>query len=70
MSPTVSIKQLLHYIQLYKSGKFQRFDYENLNHFHYGKIFPPEYELKNVTAPAYLYHAEEDLLVVKKVSLK
>jgi lysosomal acid lipase/cholesteryl ester hydrolase len=67
MSPTVSIKQLIHYIQLYKSGKFQRFDYESHNHYHYGISVPPEYELKNVTVPTYLYHAEEDLLVVKKV---
>lgn len=67
MSPTVSIKQLLHYIQLYKSGKFQRFDYESLNNVHYGSSTPPEYNLNNVKAPTYLYHAEEDMLVVKKV---
>lgn len=67
MSPTVSIKQLHHYIQLHKSGKFRRFDYEDQNHYHYGTLLPPEYDLSKVTAPTHLYHAEEDMLVNKKV---
>lgn len=67
MSPMVSMKQLIHYMQLYRCGKFQQYDHEGQNHYHYGKITPPEYNLKNVTSRAFLYHAEEDLLVAKEV---
>ena len=66
MSPTVSVKQLNHYLQLYKSGKFRRYDHDKNNDFHYGTMTPPEYELDNVMVPAYLYHAEQDRLVVKE----
>lgn len=65
MSPTVSMLQLKHFLQLYKSGKFQRFDHKDKNTEYYGSMAPPEYNLSNVIAPAYLYHAEEDTLVVK-----
>ena len=65
MSPAVSTRQLQHFLQLYKSGRFQRFDHKDNNIQHYGSSTPPEYDLSNVVAPAYLYHAEEDTLVVK-----
>ena len=67
MSPIVSMKQLNHYMQLYRSGKFQQYDYEGQNHYHYGTLTLPNYNLENVIAPAYLYHAEQDMLVDKKV---
>lgn len=65
MSPKVSKKQLMHYLQLYQTGKFQRFDYKDENQSFYGTSTPPEYILSNVTAPAYLYHAEQDILTEK-----
>jgi poly(3-hydroxyalkanoate) synthetase len=48
------MKQLEHYIQLYNSGRFQQFN------------FGEDYDLSNVTAPVYLYHAEVDKLVVQE----
>lgn len=62
--------QMEHYIQLTKSGKFEQYDYgEKKNVLHYGSSTPPQYDLKNVTASIYLYHAAEDLLVPRSVSL-
>lgn len=61
--------QMQHYIQLTQSGKFEQFDYgltENL--VHYNSSTPPEYNLKNVVAPIYLYHAAQDLLVPESVN--
>jgi hypothetical protein len=69
MSPIVSTKQLNHFMQLYTSGKFERYDYEGQNHYHYDDIKPPEYNLQNVIAPAFLYHAEQDMLVCKQVGV-
>lgn len=66
MSPTVSVKQLLHFLQLHKSGKFQMFDYESGNLRKYCRQTPPEYKLKNVTAPVFLYSASEDSLITSK----
>jgi predicted alpha/beta-fold hydrolase len=66
MSPIVSSNQLIHFLQLHLSGRFQQFDYgleENMARYH--QASPPEYELKNVTSPTYIYHAMEDLIVVK-----
>lgn len=65
MSPKVSEKQLMHYLQLYQTGKFQRYDHKDQNQILYGSSSPPEYILSNVTAPAYLYHAEQDILTEK-----
>lgn len=67
MSPIVSMKQLNHFMQLYKSGEFHQYDYEGQNHYHYGTLTPPKYSLENVISPVYLYHAEQDMLVDKQV---
>lgn len=46
------------------TGKFQQFDFgRDKNLKIYNSPDPPEYNLKNVTAPIYLYSASEDLLV-------
>lgn len=63
MSPSVSSRQLIHFLQLHVSGKFQQYDYDD-NFKFYGKTRPPAYDLKNVTSPAYLYSASEDLLIL------
>lgn len=63
MSPQVGMKQLIHFLQLHVSGKFQQFDYQDDNLLHYKSHNPPEYELDKVTAPMNLYSASEDLLV-------
>lgn len=66
MSPIVSANQLIHFLQLHLSERFQQFDYgleKNMALYH--QAAPPEYELKNVTSPTYIYHAIEDLIVAK-----
>jgi hypothetical protein len=61
--------QMQHYIQLTKSGKFEQFDYGVAgNLIHYNLSTPPQYNLKRVIAPIYLYHASQDLLVPESVS--
>jgi pimeloyl-ACP methyl ester carboxylesterase len=63
MSPSVSTRQLIHFLQLHMSGNFQQYDYDDENLKFYGKTHPPAYDLKNVTCPTYLYSASEDLLI-------
>lgn len=42
------------------------FDYESDNLKHYCLQTPPEYKLRNVTAPVFLYSASEDSLITPK----
>jgi hypothetical protein len=63
MSPAVSTKQLVHFLQLHLSGKFQQFDHGDQNLKFYGAPHPPEYNLQNVICPVYLYSGSEDLLI-------
>lgn len=60
VSPTASVRQFVHFLQLYHSGKFQSFD---------GRLPAREYMLSNVKVPIYLYHAAEDLIVSRLVSI-
>lgn len=62
--------QMEHYIQLSKIGKFQQYDYGMNNSLYYNSSTPPEYDLKKVVAPMYLYHASEDLLVPRSVDIR
>ncbi|KAF2889838.1 hypothetical protein ILUMI_16335 [Ignelater luminosus] len=56
-------KQLLHYAQLFNSGKFREWDYGMLGNLrHYGRLTPPDYVLKNVKAPLYIYYSGNDWL--------
>jgi lysosomal acid lipase/cholesteryl ester hydrolase len=58
VSPTASVRQFLHFLQIHRSGKFQS----------YGRNGPPvEYKLTNVQVPVYLYHGAEDLIVSRVV---
>jgi hypothetical protein len=49
-------------------GKFQEFDYGPMNMEYYGQSEPPDYNLKNITAPMSLYYGTGDLLVSLEVS--
>lgn len=54
---------LIHMGQLSQSGRFEQFDYgvvRNLIEYH--QMSPPQYNLKNVTAPVAIYYAKEDFL--------
>ncbi|KAG5668710.1 hypothetical protein PVAND_016639 [Polypedilum vanderplanki] len=67
LSPNVSSTQVLHFFQFIESGKFRQFDYgrkKNLEK--YGMIEPPEYDLKKVVTPTYIYCAERDRVVARK----
>lgn len=63
----LSTRQMLHYIQAVRNGKFQQYDNGMFgNMIAYGSENPPEYDLKKVTAPVYLYSAMNDWLVSQK----
>lgn len=66
LSHAVSTKQFHHFIQLYRSGRFQFYDYQSQNRKIYNSTFPPEYPLENVKAPIYLYSGVNDMLVAEK----
>ncbi|KAK9870231.1 hypothetical protein WA026_006316 [Henosepilachna vigintioctopunctata] len=56
-----SLKHLFHYLQIFNTGIFRRYDYgkkENLNI--YGSIEPPEYDLGKISAPVALFWGEND----------
>lgn len=64
MSTTVSKNQILHFIQLVESGKFQRFNHEN------NKTEIESYELKKIRVKVFIYCGFGDALVAVKVSEK
>lgn len=66
LAHAVSTKQLHHFIQLFQSGKFQYYDYGSGNRKSYNQSFPPQYPLKNVKAPMYIYSGKNDMLVAEK----
>lgn len=68
-TPYASKKQLLHFLQLMNSEKFQQFDYGDKNLKYYGREEPPEYKLGKVTAPVYIYYGGYDGIVHKKVRI-
>jgi saccharopine dehydrogenase-like NADP-dependent oxidoreductase len=59
----------MHYVQLYFSGTFQMFDYKQGNKARYNSTIAPLYNLKAITAPVYIYAAEEDWIISQIVSL-
>jgi lysosomal acid lipase/cholesteryl ester hydrolase len=68
-SPNVSSLQALHFLQFIESGKFRHFDYgSDENVVRYGSEKAPEYALEKVVVPTYVYCAERDGIVNKKVS--
>ncbi|XP_070509089.1 lipase 3-like [Chironomus tepperi] len=59
-TPYTSKKQLLHFLQLMHSERFHQFDYGTENMQKYGTEKPPDYDLKLVDAPVYIYCAGQD----------
>lgn len=58
-----STRQLIHFGQLYKSGKFVQFDHGWFtNKRKYGSIKPPAYNLKAIRTPVFLHYADNDWL--------
>ncbi|XP_055372394.1 lipase 3 [Condylostylus longicornis] len=64
----ISAKQLLHFGQAIYSGKFQQYDYgsKQKNFNHYQQKTPPEYNLKNIRIPLYLFYGTKDYIMVKQ----
>uniref|UniRef100_A0A6P8IGI2 Lipase n=1 Tax=Actinia tenebrosa TaxID=6105 RepID=A0A6P8IGI2_ACTTE len=63
-----SVKNLIHFAQLHRSGKFQMYDYgsEEKNQKHYGQGTPPEYDVSSVAVPTALYWGGNDDLADPK----
>ena len=66
MSPSASMMQIIHFLQLHLSGKFHQFDHKENNFYYYNSRDPPEYKLSNVIAPMYLYCGSQDTLTAPK----
>ncbi|XP_021955648.1 lipase 3 [Folsomia candida] len=61
---SASMKSLFHLFQLWKSGDFRQYDYQERRNMEiYGTPVPPIYDLSKVTSPVVLYCGEEDNLV-------
>jgi pimeloyl-ACP methyl ester carboxylesterase len=67
-APAASKRQYDHFKQLAKSRKFQYFDYGDKNIRIYGSENPPEYDLRRVTIPIYVYWGSQDDIIRKEVS--
>ncbi|XP_032577851.1 lipase 3 [Drosophila sechellia] len=65
----ISTRQLKHFLQLWKSGKFRPYNFGVMrNKKLYNQATPPDYPLKNVRpkSPIQIYHSHGDDLVVRK----
>ncbi len=61
MPAGASIKTFMHYLQLFESGRFAKFDYgPGTNAKIYGSLEAPQYNLSRVTAPTVLYCGDGD----------
>lgn len=59
------VNQAMHFGQLIRSGKFQKFDFgESGNLNRYGQKTPPAYKLENAKVPVSVYYSENDWFVV------
>uniref|UniRef100_A0A182QHI7 Lipase n=1 Tax=Anopheles farauti TaxID=69004 RepID=A0A182QHI7_9DIPT len=59
-----SVKQMLHFAQLQRSGQFRQFDYGRRNNTErYSHWKPPAYNLSAVSAPVTIFYARNDWLI-------
>ena len=64
---SVSMRTILHYLQLVLSNEFHAFNYgpeENMRR--YGRRSPPLYDLNRVTAKVAVFWGQNDILIVPK----
>lgn len=58
--------QMVHYLQLYKSGKFRQFDWgKNRNLGSYGRVEPLDYNVENTTIPITVFYSNGDAMLSK-----
>ncbi|XP_058056011.1 lipase 3-like [Anopheles bellator] len=66
-----SVKQLMHFAQIQRSGQFQQYDYGRRNNtFYYSHWKPPVYNLSAVTVPVTIFYALNDWLVDPRDALR
>lgn len=71
VADNVAVKQLLHYIQIIRSGTFQLFDYGlEKNQLHYNNENPPAYNLSLVEVPLIYISLTKDDIVTPEVQFK
>ncbi|XP_055849510.1 lipase 1-like [Episyrphus balteatus] len=62
-----SLKNVLHFGQLRKSGRFRQYDYGKMGNIQkYGRKTPPDYDLSKVTGKVAIYYAKNDYLTVPR----
>ncbi|XP_029164936.1 lipase 1-like [Nylanderia fulva] len=58
----VSVKTVVHYVQVIQSGKTRQYDYgPTKNLMIYKSVEPPEYNLSSITLPMAIYYSNNDL---------
>uniref|UniRef100_A0A7I4YG84 Lipase n=1 Tax=Haemonchus contortus TaxID=6289 RepID=A0A7I4YG84_HAECO len=63
MPAATSSKNILHWVQVVKSRKLNKFDYgPEGNMREYGTKDPPHYDLRKIRTPTYLYWSRDDIL--------
>ncbi|KAK9887099.1 hypothetical protein WA026_020043 [Henosepilachna vigintioctopunctata] len=63
-APSVSFKQIQHFVQAYKSAKFRQFDYGRRKNLEiYGSPEPPDYPLNTINVPVASYYSKSDKIV-------
>ncbi|KFB46696.1 AGAP003083-PA-like protein [Anopheles sinensis] len=66
-----SVKQMLHFAQLVRSGKFRQFDYGRRNNTErYSHWKPPAYNLSAITTPMTIFYARNDWLIDPRNALR
>ncbi|CRK98901.1 CLUMA_CG012143, isoform A [Clunio marinus] len=55
-----STKNMIHYAQIVRSRTFRQFDYDGLNFYRYGQLYPPNYRFTGHIAPISFYHSTND----------
>lgn len=63
-----SVKNMVHYSQMYETGRFQNYDYGSIekNQKHYGQSYPPQFHPENITTPMALFSGKDDWLADPK----
>ncbi|XP_051655729.1 lysosomal acid lipase/cholesteryl ester hydrolase-like [Manacus candei] len=57
---STSLKNMLHWRQLYRTGEFKYYDYGSDNMLHYNQTSPPFYELEKMKAPLAAWYGGRD----------
>ncbi|XP_063924317.1 gastric triacylglycerol lipase-like [Zophobas morio] len=64
---SLSVMETLQYAQIYRSGKFQKYNYgKKQNLLKYQQQEPPLYNLGNFKLPIYMYYGKRDILIKEK----